>query len=114
MGECVSMLDTSEILGAVPLPSKRGLLSGFALPIGAASMAMLAPNQAIAQSDQADAAKSKGYSAGLQEPEEVVVTARRKSENLQNVPSAITAFTALDLQERQVLTEADLQRVTPG
>jgi len=45
---------------------------------------------------------------------EIIVTARRKSENLENVPAAITAFNAQALAERQIRSDADLQTVTPG
>ena len=45
---------------------------------------------------------------------EIVVTARRRDENLQDTPVAITAFTADALVERQVLTTQDLERVVPS
>lgn len=46
--------------------------------------------------------------------EEVVVTARRKSETLSTVPAAITAFGASQLEKRGITTDSDLQLVTPG
>src|SRR6202007_2874855 len=45
---------------------------------------------------------------------EVIVTARRRAENLARVPIAITAFSGAQLTEKQVHSDADLQLVTPG
>jgi len=46
--------------------------------------------------------------------EEVVVTAQRRSESLQDVPLSITAVTAKDLQNAGIQTSQDLPMVTPG
>ncbi|WP_336969752.1 TonB-dependent receptor [Sphingobium aromaticiconvertens] len=46
--------------------------------------------------------------------DDIVVTARRTEERLQNVPVAVTAFGTEQLTERRILTESDLQSVTPG
>ena len=46
--------------------------------------------------------------------EEVVVTARRVQENLQAVPTAITAFTAQDLKEQQILSFGDIANNVPN
>jgi iron complex outermembrane receptor protein len=45
---------------------------------------------------------------------EIVVTARRREESLQNVPIAVTAFTGDQLKEQSVTTVSDLQRQVPG
>jgi iron complex outermembrane receptor protein len=45
---------------------------------------------------------------------DIIVTARRTEERLQDVPIAITAFGAEQLRERQLSTEADLQTAVPG
>lgn len=45
---------------------------------------------------------------------DIVVTARRREESLQDTPVAITAFTSELLQERQILQTQDLERVTPS
>lgn len=45
---------------------------------------------------------------------EIVVTARRTSENLQQVPLAVTALDPTALTERQVVEVADIGRVSPG
>lgn len=46
--------------------------------------------------------------------EEVVVTAQRRSENLQETPIAVTALSSEALASRNVITTQDLMRVTPG
>jgi iron complex outermembrane recepter protein len=46
--------------------------------------------------------------------DEILVTARRVEESLENVPAAITAFSANDLLERGIRTDSDLQLNTPG
>ncbi len=46
--------------------------------------------------------------------EQVVVTAQRRSENIQNVPIAVTAFSSEDLQNHQIQMAKDLQFATPN
>lgn len=46
--------------------------------------------------------------------EEVVVTAQKRAENLQDVPIALTAFSAEDIQARQIDTVADLRFSAPN
>ena len=46
--------------------------------------------------------------------EEVVVTARKREEKLQDVPVAITAFSAETLERRGLVTLGDIVRNTPG
>lgn len=46
--------------------------------------------------------------------EEVVVTARKREENLQNTPISISAYTGNDLKTRQISSTSDLSDVTPN
>ena len=46
--------------------------------------------------------------------EEVVVTARKRSENLQEVPMAVSSFSAAQLRAAQVDGILDLERMTPN
>ncbi|WP_084581067.1 TonB-dependent receptor [Sphingomonas azotifigens] len=46
--------------------------------------------------------------------QEIVVTARRRAESLQDTPVAITALSAETLQNRQIQQTQDLERVTPS
>jgi iron complex outermembrane receptor protein len=49
--------------------------------------------------------------SGLQD---IVVTARRTSERLADVPVSVSALSEQTLTERRILTDADLQSATPG
>ena len=51
---------------------------------------------------------------GAQALDEVIVTARRREENLQEVPIAITAFSAADLELRSIENVEDLQVLVPN
>lgn len=46
--------------------------------------------------------------------EEVVVTAQKKSEDIQSVPIAVTAYTSADLAAHQIQKFSDLQFATPN
>jgi len=46
--------------------------------------------------------------------DEIIVTARKFSENMQDAPLAITAFTNDDLQRRGIREAQDLSSITPG
>ncbi|MEE4200235.1 TonB-dependent receptor [Erythrobacter sp.] len=82
---------------------------------GASSLLALAalPHAAQAQSvDEAiDAAE-----ADIDEPtgNAIIVTAQRRAENLQDVPAAVTAFSAVELERRQVFDANDLTSQVPG
>lgn len=75
-----------------------GLLASSAVPFA---------SPALAQSDaSADAADDFG--------DAIVVTARRREENLQDVPIAIAALAGDELAERAIYNENDLQTSVPG
>src|SRR5581483_9199100 len=46
--------------------------------------------------------------------EEIVVTAQRRSENIQNVPIAVSAFTSEALQSKGITDVHALSNLTPG
>ncbi|HEY5047734.1 MAG TPA: TonB-dependent receptor [Rhizomicrobium sp.] len=50
----------------------------------------------------------------LAQVEQVVVTAQRRAESIQNVPIAVTAFTSADLNAHQITMAKDLQFATPN
>ncbi|WP_308366814.1 MULTISPECIES: TonB-dependent receptor domain-containing protein [unclassified Microbulbifer] len=52
--------------------------------------------------------------ASVAQLEEVVVTARRRAENLQDVPISVTAMSAEALERRQIFSTVDLDRATPS
>lgn len=73
--------------------------------IAVAIAATLASGAAFAQTAPATG------SSGL---EEVVVTAQRRSESLQRVPVAVSAFSAADIESRQLTSTVDLARTIPN
>jgi iron complex outermembrane receptor protein len=70
---------------------------------------LLRAGPAAAQNSPSDIGSSSAASV-----EEIVVTARKRSENIQTVPISITAFSGLELQEQSVRTIADMQSQIPG
>ncbi len=72
--------------------SATGLLAAYALPAAAQTVA----------------------SAQAPQLEEVVVTSQRRSEKLQRVPIAVTAFTAQELKRKSITEVSDLGRLTPN
>ena len=72
------------------------------------ALAQQAPTATAAAAAQQSADPDSG---GLQE---VVVTARYRAENLQQTPISITALTATDLQEQQLVNVNDLGSVVPN
>src|SRR5690348_13548404 len=67
---------------------------------------------AFAQTGQAPAAQP-AQAAGSDE-QEVIVTAQKRSENLQNVPISIQALGAVALQEQNVSNFQDYTRLLPS
>src|SRR4051812_40237704 len=78
------------------------------IPFG---VALLCATSLIALRAADTTAGNKPRVAGL---EEVVVTARRREENIQTVPIAITAFSQESLQQNHIQSIDDLQYFTPG
>ena len=65
----------------------------------------------VARAQDASDSESRDQELLLQE---VVVTARRREERLQDVPIAISAMTAEALERRQILSTEDLDQVVPS
>ena len=82
---------------------KRPMSSSVATALG-----MLLSSTAYAQTAPTDAAASQ---SGIQD---IVVTAQKRSENVQNVPISISAFTAGALQERSVGDVSQLSGLAPN
>ena len=85
----------------------RSALAG-GCTLGTISLFALA---AAAQAQQGPAATAPAESGTL---EEVIVTAQRRSENVQNVPIAISAFTAETLQSRNLVDVRAIGNLSPG
>lgn len=69
------------------------------------------PTTTLAQEANPGGAIVTGDSRNL---EEVLVTARRKEEDLSRVPISISAIGARELDERSIRTDSDLQAAVPG
>ena len=89
--------------GSAGKSSLRAL--AFALVVGCA-----APGTAYAQAAAADAQAAEQEDAG----QDIIVTARRRAESLQDTPVAISAFSAETLAQRNVEQTSDLERITPN
>src|SRR4051812_6385628 len=88
---------------------KREYKRALILLTAASSVALIAgAGSSLAQS--APAAAAQAANTGL---EEVVVTARRRAEVVQNVPVAVTALSGRDLEQKSILTPDDLQFHVP-
>lgn len=59
-------------------------------------------------------AQQASTETGISDDGAIVVTARRREENLQDVPISIVALGRDELRRAQIRTEADLQRAVPG
>ena len=57
---------------------------------------------------------SFGLSLIAQEVEEVVVTAEKRSESLQDISQAVTALTETDIEEKNITSFVDLSAIVPG
>jgi iron complex outermembrane receptor protein len=91
-------IDTPDPLGR----SLKSLPAAVALVMAAM---LLHGTNATAQGEQP---------AGARAIEEIVVTARRREESVQNVPLVIQTFSAEEITRRQISTVADVARYTPG
>ena len=71
--------------------------------VGLCALLLFAPSGALfaAEAEEADAADAA--------VEEVIVTAQRVAESIQDVPISVTALTAGTIEDRQVITPSDLQ-----
>lgn len=78
--------------------------STWTLMASCAAMALTSPALAQARSDEAT----------VMEPEDIVITARKREERIADVPIAISAFAGDDLAKRGVSSISDLAGISPG
>ncbi|HEX5461520.1 MAG TPA: TonB-dependent receptor [Steroidobacteraceae bacterium] len=88
------------------------ILAGIAIVAGALALplAAAAADQGAGAADQS----ATSQPADASTLETVTVTAQRREQNLQNVPIAVTAFTADQLATRQITSTQDLERYVPN
>ncbi len=95
------------------LTASRTALSGvslLALLTAAPTLAQSAANAPANPGQLATPPATGGYNA----LDEIVVTAQRQSQSLQDVPIAVTAFTAQSLAAQQINNSSDLQLTLPN
>ncbi|WP_374145144.1 TonB-dependent receptor [Sphingomonas sp. 28-63-12] len=81
------------------------------------SVAIVGSTGLWSQAVHAQAAQAAAVTATPSEREgiaDIVVTARRTSENLQTIPVAVTALDSVALETKQILVVTDLARTTPS
>ena len=84
------------------------------MKINNAPLALVVSLGASALAGQTAIAQSGGATAQGPSLEEVVVTARKREESLQDVPLPVTALTEADISNRQVTSLDDVAKFTPG
>ncbi|RHW19323.1 TonB-dependent receptor [Sphingomonas gilva] len=87
--------------------------------VGVSTFALLAAAPAWAQDTSGEAPSGTAQSVDQAAPEQggiadIIVTAQRQSQRLQDVPIAVTAFTAEALEEQQIENASDLQITLPN
>ena len=88
----------------------RTVVAASALAIAIAASTASAQAQSREETPPAGAAAD----APLYDNDAIVVTARRREEDVSQVPIAVTALSSQALVERAVVSDADLQRTVPG
>src|ERR1700722_11051415 len=95
----------SDFRGAIMTKSVGNVLAKVTAAAAFAAMSLQSPPA------RAQAQVSAGAADGLAE---IVVTARRRAENLQDVPVAVTAISAAILQQQAVTSLGDLNSFVPN
>ena len=85
-------------------------LSPLAILAGATALTPLFATSALGQ-NQPQSSNTAEHNSRI---EEIIVTAQKRAENVQNVPISITAISAEELKNRSVTQLSDLQSATPN
>jgi len=84
----------------------------YLLSLAALITSLLVAGPSFSQSeDEADDSEDKNSSLALQE---ITVTARKREENIMEIPIAVTAFTFADIEDAGIRNAADVAALTPG
>ena len=101
-----TMEETMHVGAQVPVKqTKLTLLSAVALALGF---------PLLADAQEAGTERPTAIAKDIAVLEEITVTARRMTENLQTVPIAITAATNEDIRNFDIRSVTDLQRIVPS
>lgn len=90
---------------------KTSLTPRLPLVVGSALISALLSTHSIAQTGAKASSSGKKASSSL---EEVLVTARRRRESLQETPIAVTALSGAELQERGIINIGELTKSIPS
>jgi len=90
-------LDSHRTASHATKTAKSTLAAAISMAVGVCSAALFAPD---------------AFAAGALE--EVIITARKKAESLQDAPISVAAFTADSLQDRQIESSDQLTQITPN
>src|SRR3546814_9829641 len=94
---------------------RRGIRAGLLTTIAVSGVAHAQSGSELTDAQSPpQAASSVAPDQDVWGVEEIVVTARKREENVQDIPAAITAYSAEALIERNVQNVGDLVRITPG
>jgi iron complex outermembrane recepter protein len=77
------------------------------------TLGFLTATCAVAQQNSAAAPGSASSQLAAEGLEEITVTARRRAENLQDVPIAITVLSSEEIRQDAIVSIIDLAAVTP-
>lgn len=95
-------------------PARKGLRRGLAVLASAGLFLAAAPAPLTCAQETDDSAAETAGTPAAGFGEEVVVTARRREENLQRVPISITALNGADLEMRSVGDLSELSELVPN
>jgi iron complex outermembrane receptor protein len=84
------------------------------LGLGVSTTAMLAFNTAAFAQEQTASASAESEATSSSDSADIVVTAQRKSEKLQNVGIAVSAYSGEALRAQGVTATIDIAKFTPG
>lgn len=88
------------------MTTKRSAIAAFA-----SLLAITASGQALAQATSDNAQSSDSAASGV---DEIIVTANRREQSLQDVPQSIAAISGDSLERLRITDFGDLQRTVPG
>lgn len=111
--------DTAAVPPVGAQPENETASSGSAVTVSesAADGAATEPELgiiAVASPDEPDLQAESEKKSANRFVDEVIVTAQKRDENIRDVPIAISAFNAEQLEAKQILNVIDLPKVTPG
>lgn len=96
------------------LACHRPLRNSALLMAGVATAMLALPAAAGAQNADSAAGADQSAAPALADAQEIIVTANRRAERLQDVPVQITAFSEQRLQQQGIRNEQDLQASVPS